>query len=560
MNSIPLHIDTQEPISLQLDGENDISLNMSNIVVGDDPSKFRAFDTVAEMQIATNLYEGVYCHTNGFHSSGDGGAAWYKISETGTANGMDVLSCGDLSASLVIMNGFATPEMFGAYGDGIHDDAGTVQYCVDFCGANNVEMRISNTYLLNSTVYVHRALNISGVCSTGVEQIAAGKWQAKARFIVNFAGVGIYIVKSGAYGQVFEGGGFHDFGINPSDDYISNSDCVGIRIEAWSHFTFDNVAISRFNNGIGISLQNGGQYCDILNCKFENNLVAISEQPKESDTSKFFGGCLVDGCYFDSNGNGTLFNHNPRANSIGIDLYDGANWSIVNNRFQGIETCIKGGTGYYITMLDNRFEMFAYGIKIYGAHNIIGPGNRFDGYLGTSGRTKIAVEIEQSATYTQVYSIGSTSLEYIPIRNYGSNTRYLCYEHIKIYIPELSESRFIPLGTAPYRGIVQNAVLTTGRIASSDPDGFGNSDSSYWNILFGSQKPPAGLSYFKTTGKNWGKASRYGKLRVIDAINDPNDVSSVIQAGNTITLYIGKVGSPETVKDVTVECDFVFWY
>lgn len=52
----------------------------------------QAFDTVADMQAATYLTAGMVCHTNGFHTAGDGGAAFYTISASGTANGMDVLA------------------------------------------------------------------------------------------------------------------------------------------------------------------------------------------------------------------------------------------------------------------------------------------------------------------------------------------------------------------------------------------------------------------------------------------------------------------------------------
>ena len=62
----------------------------------------QTFDTVAAMQACTWLKAGMTCHTNGFHASGDGGAAYYTVSASGTANGMDVLALqGGLKAALV---------------------------------------------------------------------------------------------------------------------------------------------------------------------------------------------------------------------------------------------------------------------------------------------------------------------------------------------------------------------------------------------------------------------------------------------------------------------------
>ena len=523
-----------------------------------DLNTVKIFDTVDDMVNDDTLLVGKICRTNGFHESGDGGAAWYVITSTGTANEMNIITCGELLANLIVTEDSVTPEMFGAWGDENHNDAPYLQAAINFCGVNDKELVVSNVYRLDETVYVYRALTIRGICAGGVEQLLASKWQAKARFVVNHGGIGIKIIKEGTYGQVFEGGMFCDFGINPSESFTENSNCIGIEISAWSHFTFNRVSFSRFMMGTALHLVNGGQYTDILHCKFENNLIAISEQPNSSDTSKFYVGVLVDGCYFDGNGNGTLFNSDPRENSYGITLYSGANWSIINNRFQGIETCIKTGSGYFVQIQDNRFEMFKYGIRVTGPHCVIAPGNRFDGYLGSSGRTKQAIIIDETATYTVVYNVETSSLEYIPIKDYGTNTRNLFYQHVSMFVKEISESSYLPLGFAKYRGVVSNLVFSTGRISASG--GFGNDESNYWNILAGSQKPPTGQTYFKTIGKEWGKTNRYEKLQVIDKINDPDDAGTPIQAGNTFTLYMGKVGSPETLKDVFIDFDFVYWY
>lgn len=64
------------------------------------------------------LYSGMYFETNGFHTSGDGGAARYRVSSTGTANGMDIvqLSAGKL-AVLQVENEEVYPEQLGAICD-----------------------------------------------------------------------------------------------------------------------------------------------------------------------------------------------------------------------------------------------------------------------------------------------------------------------------------------------------------------------------------------------------------------------------------------------------------
>jgi hypothetical protein len=77
----------------------------------------KGYDTIADMKGDVDyLTPGLICHTNGFHTANDGGAAWYVISSTGTANEMDVIACGDLFANLVISDS-VTPEQLGCTND-----------------------------------------------------------------------------------------------------------------------------------------------------------------------------------------------------------------------------------------------------------------------------------------------------------------------------------------------------------------------------------------------------------------------------------------------------------
>lgn len=80
------------------------------------------FDTVADMQLATNLIAGSYARTLGFHTANDGGGALYKISDTGVANGMDVIAIDSLYASLMYGNEINVKQL-GAYGDNTTDDS-----------------------------------------------------------------------------------------------------------------------------------------------------------------------------------------------------------------------------------------------------------------------------------------------------------------------------------------------------------------------------------------------------------------------------------------------------
>ena len=108
-----------------------------------------SFDTVNSMKDSTNLYDGAICHTNGFHSSGDGGAAWYKITQSATyiPNGMDVILCGTFKAVL-LKEKITVPEMYGAKGDGTTDDYSILQHIIDNV-RGHVEFIAEKTYAIS---------------------------------------------------------------------------------------------------------------------------------------------------------------------------------------------------------------------------------------------------------------------------------------------------------------------------------------------------------------------------------------------------------------------------
>ena len=79
------------------------------------------FETVADMKAADNLVAGSYAQTLGFHTLNDGGGATYYITDTGTADEITIIACGDLYANLVFDK--VNVKQFGAYGDDTHDDS-----------------------------------------------------------------------------------------------------------------------------------------------------------------------------------------------------------------------------------------------------------------------------------------------------------------------------------------------------------------------------------------------------------------------------------------------------
>lgn len=116
------------------------------------------FDTVSDMKTATNLINGSYAKTLGFYSPDDGGGAVYQITNTGTANEMDVISVNGLYAHLVTDE--LNIKQLGAKGDNSTDNSTILSHAI----ANYNNILIPEGIFAFSTVLVaSNQVNIHGV-------------------------------------------------------------------------------------------------------------------------------------------------------------------------------------------------------------------------------------------------------------------------------------------------------------------------------------------------------------------------------------------------------------
>lgn len=166
-NAITTANNAQNDIDTLLPKANFSAENTVKKYIDENPTRILAFDTVADMQAATMLKSGMTCHTNGFHASGDGGAAYYTVSASGTANGMDVLALqGELYATLVVAEPYVTPEQFGAWGDGTHNDTAALNRAVavgDVICASSAEYLITLDQSNNGVVMAdNRTFDLNG--------------------------------------------------------------------------------------------------------------------------------------------------------------------------------------------------------------------------------------------------------------------------------------------------------------------------------------------------------------------------------------------------------------
>ena len=101
----------------------------------------QTFRSVAAMQQAQGLKEGMIASTLGYFEPGDGGTAFYMVSLAGKgpeANGGDVIALrGKLQAEL-LPDGPVNYHMFGAVGDGKNDDGKQIKLAHQFAGQHRL--------------------------------------------------------------------------------------------------------------------------------------------------------------------------------------------------------------------------------------------------------------------------------------------------------------------------------------------------------------------------------------------------------------------------------------
>ena len=146
------NLDVQEEINNKLDEMADSGELTELITAYLQTNASICFDTVADMKSSTILVNGSYARTLGFRSLNDGGDAIYKITDSGTANEMDIIAVGDLKAHLIYGKNIDVKKL-GAYGDDSHDDSSYI----------NQALTLANViYLPDYTYYCGSTITISG--------------------------------------------------------------------------------------------------------------------------------------------------------------------------------------------------------------------------------------------------------------------------------------------------------------------------------------------------------------------------------------------------------------
>ena len=213
------------------------------------------YNSVAEMKIATNLYNGSFAKTYGFRSYNDGGGALYKVRNITNNDVVDemtiiALSDNNLIAELIIENETINLKQIGAYGDGEHDDTNYLKKAIS--KANIVYLPFS-TYLITDEILIESSKTIKGsdVTSQGYG----------TTIITEYVG--------NLFKVTYKNCNFINLYIENVRENIDNSQ-IGINLTneiAQSNTLLSNVFIKKFYIGL-----NNYRFYDITiaNCRFAN--------------------------------------------------------------------------------------------------------------------------------------------------------------------------------------------------------------------------------------------------------------------------------------------------
>lgn len=137
------NLDVQEEINNKLDDMVEAGTLDQIIEQYLNSSAVWGFDTVEDMKNATNLINGSYAKTLGYHAIDDGGSALYKITNIEDNSQIQEELDSGLFATLII-NDRINVKQIGAYGDETHNDSNAFQKALDYIEANSYQYSPNN--------------------------------------------------------------------------------------------------------------------------------------------------------------------------------------------------------------------------------------------------------------------------------------------------------------------------------------------------------------------------------------------------------------------------------
>lgn len=265
---------------VDIDSDNTISIS-------DIEQYAHFFDTVADMK-AADLADGDFARTGGFHTLNDKGGALYKITNTGTANEMDVIAIGSTLFANLIQPAETTPEMFGAYGDDTHDDKDSIQTAIT--NSNVVNFKTSATYNVSTALTLHSNLKLIGN-GCKIRGTAGSIWLFSGNNLDNLdiGGFDVGSVQRSCRIMDTTRLKYHDMVISTTEWGMSLERVEDFVVE---NITFNQVRTTSYSNKDGVHI-NGGKHGVIRNIvgTTDDDMIALNAAEHGLN---YVGGPIID--------------------------------------------------------------------------------------------------------------------------------------------------------------------------------------------------------------------------------------------------------------------------
>lgn len=299
------NLDVQEEINNKLDQMAEDGTLQEIITAYIQANVIWTFDTVADMKLSENLITGSYAQTLGFHTLNDGGGATYYITDTGTANEMDVIAVGDLYA---VLTNPKNVKQYGAYGDDTNDDSANIQRAISANYHGSIHFPVGE-YVITTPINITSSINITG---EGIYSVLVKKDTSAYNASINYDNVPFNF---NDYPSIFNA-------VFPTDSNLTYLKINGLRFTedvtgqtkaiyaiVAPHLTYSAIQNCRFSN-LNTCLILGG-WCDtVKKCEFFTSTVALDVK-----SSFNFINNEISECYFNNTYSQIKNAHNSSLNN-----------------------------------------------------------------------------------------------------------------------------------------------------------------------------------------------------------------------------------------------------
>lgn len=222
------------------------------------------YDTVEDMQSATNLIDGSYAKTLGYHEKNDDGKALYKIRNITNSDIVDNCSIIALDNEELIAEYIADTEInvkqFGAYGDGTNDDTLAIQTAINYAEENEIlDVYFPNGfYKITESLEITKAINLKGAIST----LYNTNTDVKSASLYWDGETGETMVKIPT-GYFVNGYSIENIGFNGNSKSVTCIDLIRAK-----YTRINNCSFTHF--GTGIAIENNSYHNIIEKCWFRS--------------------------------------------------------------------------------------------------------------------------------------------------------------------------------------------------------------------------------------------------------------------------------------------------